>query len=735
MAELRSGVAWDALKVPDEEYLNLAVTNLLPRYYANGGADETGSILHRMAGEFTKRHGDSWLSDVLQTPHSPQAAEAFAAMAQAAQAETQHQAVLDTAGAEAALRLFRAAGSQAGALRAEFEIVQASRETQEYKRCATGAEALGLALRPYSYSWLRTQTMLETVVCEGQGIDFERDWARRRAALKMAADSRYSVLKLRALGLSAMWQSDTGNAAEALRQYMQGLDLYWTAKYPLIRGQFLYSELSWLPRTEAPNAAVAWAKENLAIVRTLKLQDYYAGALHQLALDEMAAGMPTEAQTNIKEAVRVIETLPSDEQRRNTTMYTTISLAETEADLGRVDAPLARLAKLRPQLADADPLLRLRFDATMGRLYLRHGDYKEAELLLQGALALGNDARAKLSDNSRLPWARSMGDVYRALVDCQIQRNAGARESWQLWSGYRAALFDRDEALKAGPMTVAPGEVLLSFAELPSGMVAWLVTPREFLFRRLDTPAKTLQETGARLLRGCTASLTPQPVLRADARQLSQWLLGPWENQLDGVRAVVIEADGPASSLPWPVLVRSNQRYWSQDFAIRIHSGIGSRAANGPPLQTAERTLAVGNPALTGSDLPPLPGARVEAEQVSSLFPRSISLVGKQATLTEVRRRLEQAELFHFAGHGYGGDGGGLILRGKRADPLCCAQRTFKISIFRAAGWRCSQAARPAPARCMAPAIRRASCAHSCVPAHGRSSPASGISTPRALKF
>jgi CHAT domain-containing protein len=77
----------------------------------------------------------------------------------------------------------------------------------------------------------------------------------------------------------------------------------------------------------------------------------------------------------------------------------------------------------------------------------------------------------------------------------------------------------------------------------------------------------------------------------------------------------------------------------------------------------------VGEPALAGSGLPPLPEARREAERVFSLFPRSVLLEGQQATLSEVRKRMERATLFHFAGHGYGGEGGGLILRGAAGGP------------------------------------------------------------------
>jgi CHAT domain-containing protein len=78
----------------------------------------------------------------------------------------------------------------------------------------------------------------------------------------------------------------------------------------------------------------------------------------------------------------------------------------------------------------------------------------------------------------------------------------------------------------------------------------------------------------------------------------------------------------------------------------------------------------VGEPDVAGDqDLPALPDARREAENASSWFAHPVLLEGGKATVSEVRGRLESAEVFHFAGHGYGGDGGGLILRGATGAP------------------------------------------------------------------
>ena len=84
-----SGVAWGKLTAPDEEYLKAAVARLLPEYYSgDAAADDDGKVLRRMADEFEARHGDTWLRDVLKTPHSRRAADAFGALRRAVEAET-----------------------------------------------------------------------------------------------------------------------------------------------------------------------------------------------------------------------------------------------------------------------------------------------------------------------------------------------------------------------------------------------------------------------------------------------------------------------------------------------------------------------------------------------------------------------------------------------------------------------------------------------------------------------
>lgn len=657
---------WNQLFAPDEEYLRVAVTRLLPAYYGMPPDETLGGVLRRMADAFITRHQDRWLLDATRTPRARLAAEAFRALGQAQEAGDAGQIEREKEEAEKATRLFRSAGSHAGVLRAEFERLDALRRAE--KPCSTAGQSLEHDLNGTSYSWLRAQTLMVSTICEFRDVNFERTWTKCRAAIKLAKRHSYSVLLLRASGLSAASQRAVGNTAEAWRNCMQGLDSYWGARYPLIRAQFIYAELSLLaPQVNAQYSAVAWAEETLETTSSLAIRDYHPGALHQLALAEISVGMRDKADTHFDQYSRLVSSLPADDQRAQT-LQMSVERAEAEAKLGLLNQAHARLESIREQAERVGhAVLKLRLNADLGQVRLRLGNYGESRKLLTRALETGESARSGLSETDSLSWTRLMGHTYRALVECEIRSGADPRQTWIKWSGYRAALSNQALPPNLAGDPVPPGQAMLSLAELPSGIGVWLYTPRGFHFQWL---APSARDAASRLVHNCTEAQSPLPVLRADARDLSAWLLGPWEKELDGVKTLIIESDGPVSSLPWPALVLSKGLYWSEEFATRIRVGAGSNLKPRVPVALAKRILAVGAPAVEANqDLPPLPDAMAEAKRVSAIFPRSILLTGREATMTEVRNRLENAEVFHFAGHGYGGAGGGLILRGAGGGP------------------------------------------------------------------
>ncbi len=324
----------------------------------------------------------------------------------------------------------------------------------------------------------------------------------------------------------------------------------------------------------------------------------------------------------MKEAARLVSTFPA-EQRLAFTLATEVDMAALEAERGELDRPLERLIRIQREANEghADELLKLMFKSGLGRLRLRQDRYAEARTLLQSAFTIGDRSRVLTSEAERPLWMRSMAQTARALVECEVRTEPDPQRSWSLWARYRDALFDPKTPSTISAPVVPPGEVVLSFVDLPSGLATWLRTDQKLSFRKVDPPVKVIREAAGRLNRACATEHSREAMLDADARELSRWLLGPWDRELDRVRTVVIETDDPVSALPWPALLRSNGHHWTEDFAIKVRVRENGPFQSEPHWASVQEALAVGAPA-TGTELglPPLPDARREAQKVFSFF-------------------------------------------------------------------------------------------------------------------
>ncbi len=604
---------------------------------------------------FLARHGDGWLADALQTPHVARAAAAFAALARAADAREawDYQAVGRDAGQ--ALPLFESIGGAAGVLYSRTAQIYAIDRGPE---CAEGARALTPPLRARRYAWLEIQAMLEEGRCATWNRDLKSADASEREALASAAqhEHAYPVLYLRALGLSASRHARIGNTAAAWRENFSGLDSFWDGMYPRLRAYQFYSALSlFADQNHIRYPAVAWARE--AALMAAGHPALHAPALWQLGMAEFGAGLRDAAYRHLGQAV-------ADDPRISSAPLPAIEMAALETSRGELDHAGARLLGIRTDVEKDTGLLRLRYDAELARVQLRRGRYADAARLLEDAVAIGESSWSRAPEADRLLWTRTMGGVYRGLLECRIRTGADPREARELWSRYRARLFEQGRETPSAEPSPAPGEARLTFAELSAGVAVWLETGRGFWFREIDSPA-WLRQAADRLDRACASERSPESVLRADAAELSGKLLGPWDPRLREVRTLVVETDAAVASVPWSALVRPNGHYWSADFAVRLRDGAGAGAESRAPLESVRQVLAVGAPAISGEEgLVPLPHAREEAEKVSARFPRSFLLTGKAATWSDVVQKLAAVQLFHFSGHGYGGEGGGLLLRG-----------------------------------------------------------------------
>lgn len=628
--------------------------------------------LRQIAVEFQHRHHDDWLRDVLQLHRSPAAKLSFLAVAKAAQALDAEDSATAEAQAIAAIKLFRSEGTMPGLLLAQLQHVAALQLQSRYAECAKASEPLTQSLQHYNYPWLHTLALLEQGTCQTWAHEFDQGGRQYNEALALAETSSYPVLRLRTFGLRANRQQVfVGSTADAWKNGAKGLSQYWDGLYPPSRVRDLYSVYASLAESmNLKQAGIQWTKELTYIALLLQRKDLYAICMYLLATAENAADLYPDAVRHLNEASSLINELRSSEDRILFHGRIELATAEAEANMGKKREALNRLLVLRPSVPAFDPLLRVTFWTQVGMLWFRLGKYAEATRVLTTALDLAKASATREVESERVVWAHGLEQLYSALVQCDL-KSRGQRESLERWNRYQAGLFDAPESIINDHPAVQPDEALLSLVRLPTGFVAWLSTATGSQFHSISERPEFITAKVANLLENCSNEQSSLSAIRASGRALSQAFLGPWEKDLTAVHSLTIQTDAALSSVPWPALVLSNGRYWQEAFSIRSRA-IALRLPLKERISPLSKALVVGITSLGGDDdLPPLPEAGDEAKKVSAYFRRSTLLMGQTATLKAMRASLKTSQMFHFAGHGYNGDGGGLWVSNGAGSATC----------------------------------------------------------------
>jgi CHAT domain-containing protein len=334
------------------------------------------------------------------------------------------------------------------------------------------------------------------------------------------------------------------------------------------------------------------------------------------------------------------------------------------------------------------------FYQAMAELNERDGRFQESEKALRSAIALSEQVlRSLRSETDRISWIRKSDRAYRMLVELRFRRQdiAGALE---LWEWYRAAplrvetsaidrplLTDFKPAeFEAGPELPALNEVprheseltsqtVVSYAILAHGMAIWAYDERGIRGKWDSSSPQEIKRRIRRFSEYCANPRSDINLVRREGRKLYSLLLGGIDDWLPDGRAVVIEADTEIERAPLEALVDPNGKYLAESHSITWSPGVyytdylrvGNNLSADNHLLAIAPSLDIGG--VEGRE--PLPDAISEAHNISRKFSSSEVLVGKNATLANLKRALPTAEMFHFAGHAIANQGRmGMLLAG-----------------------------------------------------------------------
>jgi CHAT domain-containing protein len=657
--------------VEPESYLDLAITEWLPRRSEDPNYERA---LNALAAQFQKRHGDPWLTDVLGAPQGPELVRGLAALAEALKGNLADESEKALVKAPEASRSLRSAGNRAGALRADVEHVYAlHRAVETAAECVEQAVAVEKNSRAMNYQWILGQATLEEGNCRSLLGDFDAAHRNMDSAIAQVAQAGYHGLQLRAAALAQELQTNAGNLLAAWNLGREGLATYWRGPYPGTRGHQTYYNLFRSAESlgQLQTAYVFGRAASSAIAET-RHRRAEATTRARVARLASAAGWPAAARTEYENAGRLFDQLGQSKTDSRYRALAELNRAEAELSAGTPDIALKYLEAIRQPMENIRAAVdRIRFHNDLGDALWQAGRRPHAEQAYRDTIQLSEHHLNTLQGaQQRAGFMLTAGKAYRSLVQRSWDR-AETEGAWRLWEWYRAGEMSGP---RAGPeidryLPQLSNESFLSYAILPDGIVGWVVDDHGIEGHRLAVTPQELEPAASRFLRECADPSSSTQTINRDAGRLYQWLVAPFAHRLDPARTLVIEPDGVIGAIPMQALMDDKSRYLGERFSITFSGGVVDyvvRAGVGLGPARARTALVVAAPALgtqMSRTFPPLPQTLREGRSVAARFENSVLLTRVQATLRALEHNRPQAELFHFAGHGFSNaTNGGLLL-------------------------------------------------------------------------
>ena len=144
------------------------------------------------------------------------------------------------------------------------------------------------------------------------------------------------------------------------------------------------------------------------------------------------------------------------------------------------------------------------------------------------------------------------------------------------------------------------------------------------------------------------------PRAALEAERLFHGLVRPAAAYLPGVGQVTVIPDGPLHRVAWASLRDSaTGRIWAATTAVAVAPCMSAVREAPVAAEPLRRVVAVGNPRFDRSvfDLPDLPGAAREAEEVAASYAESRVLGGDAATADRVLEGARWGDVLHIASH------------------------------------------------------------------------------------
>jgi CHAT domain-containing protein len=664
--------------------------------FSNSQASEIDGLLTTLAWKLEKEHRDKWLLRVLRSPWSPQLNKAFQTLYEAIQKNSTGSFDEGASTSRRAQVEFRRIGSIEGTTRAQLEEIYSHQRAVLSQSCVREAKELEHILVQRNFAAILIQVYLDKASCLNAIGRFREARAAVLDGVGLSRNSAYSILSLRAKGIEAGLATTRGDVWAALAEDSDGLRQFWTGQFPVERAHQFYSDITFnTERLRFWHVTYATDQEALLMISRSSRTELVAIARYRLAKAAIMLGLKATAESEVQQADNLFANLPQTATTLTYRVDAIVGLSRAQADVGDYEAAvrlLQRSISLFPPIESR--LISKRLLHLNGDVALNTNKLPAADLAYSAAIDLAEVSLNELKTSyDRFVWSRENVSLYKSLAEVKIQEHdsVGALD---IWESYKSAIFRNPQKITASPRSqfkaglsikysnlrrpVKPSHVIVSYAILPHGPVAWVLDQHGLVTVKLSVSGSHLVMLAHEFARECSDPNSDLAELQNHAKELYKELLAPFAEHFTGATTLVVEPDPSVDSIPFEALITESGNYLIDHLAVIYSPGLDSinYLRDVQSITKLDKALIIGSPQLSAkwkAMLGSLPSADQEISFVAKQFAARVVLRGANASNSSLAKNLPGENILHFAGHAVDAeDGFGIVLTSRHigtADP------------------------------------------------------------------
>ncbi|MEP7010823.1 MAG: CHAT domain-containing protein [Acidobacteriota bacterium] len=424
-------------------------------------------------------------------------------------------------------------------------------------------------------------------------------------------------------------------------------------------------------------AATHFFDEQVAVAGQLGKAFDLCDALVRRARAATASAVPNQVVRDLQTAFSLLPSIPAALQARARADISAVrgeSLVKTDPR----QAMPALDSALQYYEVQGNWVETLRVDRLLAVGALAGKDFDGAERFLEDGIRLSEDQRNSISrSDQRAAYFAQAQSLFEAMIDLKLRQRLDPDGAFSFAERGRnrsladliltstkaesparrlaSGRFKRLDVISALPARTS----LIEYAVLTDRLVIWRLRREKSSVVEVsvshDRLAGRLAGFRSLLLRG-----TSQKEIKAEAVELTAWLLPPELGPFHESEAIVFIPTGPLHEFPFSALLSpTSRRFLIEDYPLQVSPSSAIFVAATESLEKQPKTpprvlLVVDDPAFDPSRHPTLrrlPNAALEAQEVAALYSNASRLNGSEATIEALTSRLPMVEVFSFAGH------------------------------------------------------------------------------------